>query len=571
MIMKKIMMLFILVLLFSCATASRDENRLSIGVTDSEELLTQIRTHSFEGEKEQIRRTGNRFLSRYGDDPAAVEVRLLVASADVELGFFDEARRLAEDVIRGDTGDRERAEAYLLVAEIEQARGRFDGAAEQILRVLETNVDDRIGAKARQSLTEIVDLLTPEQQDELASVFTTSNGVDIVLESRLEYAEAVGDTATSRELLDRLGTLYAERPTMEPAGGTTVPISSLQPAAGALKIGILCPLNGRFSPVGEAFLKGASLAVKEALKRGSVAVELIVGDTRSNPLTARAAAERLMQEEQVIALVGAVLSSPTVAAAQVAEYNGTVLVSPVATEEGISDIGEWIFQTSSNADTEIIAIARVACLELGLKRLAFLSSDGARSRLLEKRFAKEVESLGSAVCAAEFYQEGSTDFRDNLERLRRSSPEGLFIAADVDDLVLILPQISYYEFGVQLLGTSSWHSRRLLRMSGRDMEGAVFPELPTVKHDEEQLAAAADYVGEPRDEFNTFIVGGYRGVRTILDAVAAGGTDKDALRTVISNMLEHRRHPYLEFVSAGPGITFYTVANEKIEVFSTQK
>jgi branched-chain amino acid transport system substrate-binding protein len=571
--MKKRAILLVLLLSFSCTAGSRDEPRSAIAVTESEELLTEIRTYSFEGEKQRIRKTGNRFLSRFGGDPAATEVRLLVATVDVELGFFNEAKRLAEEVIAGDAGEREQAEAQLVISDVEQAKGRFGEAAERVFRVLDMELDDRITSEARESLGRIVDLLTPEQQDELVNAHTTSNGIDVVLESRLSYAEAVGDTAAVRRLVERLGTVYAERPgtSLEPSGGKTVPVTPLQPAAGIRKIGILCPLIGRFSPLGEAFLRGASLAVKEALKRGSAAAELVVGDTRGNPLTARSAAERLIQEEHVIAIVGAVLSSPTVAAAQVAQYRGTVLVSPVATEERISDIGEWIFQTSSDADVEIIAVARMACRELGLKRIAFLSVDDARSRLLERRFSEEVESLGGLISAAEFYEEGSTDFRDTLDRIRRSSPEGLFIASDADDLVLILPQLSYYEFGVQLLGTSAWHSRRLLRMSGRDMEGAIFPELPTAKQDEQLCAAAADYVGEPYEEFNAFVVGGYKGVRAVLEAISMDGTDKDALRRTMSTALEYRRHPYLEFVSEGPGITFYTVVNEKIEVFLTEK
>ncbi|HER44177.1 MAG TPA: hypothetical protein ENO08_06935, partial [Candidatus Eisenbacteria bacterium] len=157
-----------------------------------------------------------------------------------------------------------------------------------------------------------------------------------------------------------------------------------------------------------------------------------------------------------------------------------------------------------------------------------------------------------------------------LERIRESGPEGLFIASDVDDLVLILPQISYYEFGLQLFGTSAWHSNRLLRMSARDMEGALFPKLPDEEQNEEMLAAAFEYVGESTGEYNTFIVGGYKGARLILSALAEGARDREAVRGVVSRALESRPHKYIEFVS-GPGIDFYTVRGEKFELFMTQK
>lgn len=564
--MRSAIIVSIFLLLMSCASARQDRVSEGREVVESEEMLTRIRTLAFEGDQKEIRKVGKQFLSQFGDDPSAPEVTLLVARADVELGFFDEAKGLTLDLISVDAGKKETAEAYLLLSDVERARGSFPDAARHVLAVLGMELEDRTAVRARDALGEIVELITPDGLDELGSEYATSPGIDILLESRLAYAETVGDTATVHLLQGRLAALYALAPerAREPTGGRTVPVTSRPGESGVPRIGILCPLSGRFSPVGEVFLKGASLAVKEALKRGNGGLELVVGDTGSNPLAARAAAERLIRDEGVIAIVGSVLSSTTIAAAQVAQYKGTVFVSPVATEEGISEIGEWIFQLSMETNTEVIAIARVARKELELERIAFLSSDNTRSRIIARAFSKEVELLGGKICAVEFYEEGSTDFRDLLSRIRGSDPEGLFIASDMEDLVLILPQLSFYEFGVQLLGTSSWHSDRLLRMAGRDMEGAVFPQLPSKAYDTELLYSAANFVGEDLVEYNTFILGGYRGVRTVIEALGESGDDSESLRRTISNTLENRLHPYLTFVS-GQGITFYKIRKEKLE------
>ncbi len=564
--MRSAVLVSILLLLVSCASTRRDRIAEGPEAVGSEEMMTRIRTLAFEGDHKEVRKAGKQFLSLFAGDPSSNEVMLFVARADVELGFFDEAKGIAEDLISADTEPEKRAEAYFLLSDIERAKGRFPEAARHMLTVLGMELDERTTDRAREVLGEIVELITPAGLDRLGGEYGTSTGIDIVLESRLSYAETVGDTATVRLLSERLAGLYAQTPSRarEPTGGRTVPVASRTGVSGVPRIGIICPLSGRFSPVGEAFLKGASLAVKEALKRGRGGIELVVGDTGSSALAARATAERLIRDEGVIAIVGGVLSSPTIAAAQVAQYNRTVLVSPVATEEGISEIGEWIFQAAVETDAEVIAIARVARGKLELDRIAFLSSDNLRSRIIARAFSREVELLGGKICAVEFYEEGSTDFRDVLSRIRGSDPDGLFIASNLDDLVLILPQLSYYEFGVQLLGTSSWQSDKLLRMAGRDMEGAVFPRLPSAAHDTELLYSAASFVGEDLVEDNAFVLGGYRGVRTVIDALGESGTDGEDLRRAISNALENRLHPYLTFVS-GPGITFYRIRGEKVE------
>jgi len=336
------------------------------------------------------------------------------------------------------------------------------------------------------------------------------------------------------------------------------------------RIGVLCPLEGRFAPLGESFLRGASVALKEARRRGIKNIELVIGDTRGNPLESRSVAERLIHEERVDALLGEVLSSSTIAAAQVAELSKTVLLSPVATEEGINAIGNWVFQTSVGSEVEIAALARMACERLGLRRIAFLSSDDLRSRRSALLFADEVERLGGELCIAEFYPEGSTDFADVIGRVRSAAPEALFIASDTEDLILILPQLSFHEFGVQILGSSGWNSKRLIRMVGKDLEGALFPADVDTRGGEQLFTAACALVNEPVGEINQVVIGGYRGTKLLLEAINRSRSGGEPLREEMSRLLEQRRHPFLDLIS-GEGILFYTVRNERAAEFEVLK
>ncbi|MFA4947657.1 MAG: penicillin-binding protein activator [Candidatus Krumholzibacteriia bacterium] len=341
-------------------------------------------------------------------------------------------------------------------------------------------------------------------------------------------------------------------------------------AAQRLRIGVLCPLEGRFGTLGESFLRGASVALKEARLKGITNVDLIVGDTRGNPLECRSVAERLIEEERVDALLGEVLSSSTIAAAQVAEVSKTVLLSPVATEEGIGVVGGWVFQTTTSSEVEITALARMACSRLGLRRVAFLSSDDLASRRVARLFGDEVERLGSELVIVEFYPEGSTDFAESIGRVRAADPEALFIASGTEDLILILPQLSFHEFGSQLLGTSAWNSRRLIRMVGRDLEGALFPADIDQLGGERLFASACALVNEPAGEINQVVIGGYRGTRLLLEALAKSKSGGATLREEMSRLLEKRRHPFLDLV-AGEGILFYTVRNERAVEYGVLK
>jgi len=295
-----------------------------------------------------------------------------------------------------------------------------------------------------------------------------------------------------------------------------------------------------------------------------------VADTEAKPLEAQAVTRRLIREAGANAIVGAISSAATIAAAGVAQFKGVVMFSPVASERGISEIGDYIFQEPDNEEVELIALAKVACGDLGLDRIAFLAPNKPYYRRIEALFKSEVEREGGTVVISEYYEEGETDFRKNILRMKRAAPEALFMPADEDDLVLILPQLSFYEFGVQLLGLSEWDSDNLIHMAQKDISGAVFPEEMGPARDREIYLEAASRVGESREEANRFEVEGYRGARRIINLLSIRGSAGSPLRELMDGALNNRVHPYIERYSEA-GITFYTVRDGKKTAFLTHR
>jgi branched-chain amino acid transport system substrate-binding protein len=538
-----------------------------------DELYASIQAFDYKSDYKELRRAGMQYLSRYAGDSTAKHVQLLVGKANIELKFYDDAKQVLYPLVEEESPDRLRGKAFLLLAEIDYAKGSFGDTAENLLRALSTDLDESARSRASSLLSDVVRLLSGDQLKYITSTYRGAEGIGIALEWSRLFAESVGDTAFAREVNDQLASMQPRIPAPEEFRdhGEAVPVEMRKGLdSEALRIGFLCPLEGRFSPLGDAFLRGASLALKEARRRGMKNIELIVGDTRASALVARSTALRLINDIDVIAIVGAILSSPTITVAQIAEYHGVVLLSPVATEQGIGDIGDWVFQMVADEEVEIISLARLALGELHLTRIAFLSVDDLNSRNMELLFRGEVERLGGEVVASEFYPAGSTDFREYIVRIRSAAPEALFIPSDAEDLILILPQLSFYEFGVQLLGTSAWNSSSLHKTAGRDMEGAIFPAPIDEDAARRRYTAAAAAVGEPAEEINRFIVGGYLGVRTVLEALQRTGADGEALRIDLSKQFENRRHPFLEYYS-GTGIRFHTVRNERVEDFTVLK
>jgi hypothetical protein len=163
----------------------------------------------------------------------------------------------------------------------------------------------------------------------------------------------------------------------------------------------------------------------------------------------------------------------------------------------------------------------------------------------------------------------ASDFRRNIDRIKVASPEALFIPSGKDDLVLILPQLSFYEFGVQLLGLSTWDFDDLLQIVGKDMTGAIFPAETGSNGDRELYLSAASSIGEPREGTNRFEVEGYIGTKRVIDLLTINAPDM-SLRKKMEYLLNNRLNPYLEAISSD-GILFYMVRNSKKELFLTYR
>lgn len=533
--------------------------------------LEVMRTLVAKGDLKGVRREGKRLLASFPGASGAVEARLLLGAADCSLGFYDEAKSVLAPILEGAPASPEKREALLIVAEANRSKGGYAEAAANLLGALSMKPDEKQRAAARAALAELAGLLSQDERRDLGARFVSADGVDLVAGPAPEGKGAAepagrrmgGEPAPARE---------AAQPSRPLTGLRSFPVAvkGRKGGAGTLRIGVLCPLEGRFAPLGESFLRGASVALREARAKGTKNVELVVGDTRGSPILCRSVAERLVREQRVDALLGEVLSSSTIAAAHVAEISKTVLLSPVATEEGIDEIGEYVFQTTAGSEVETAAIARMACDRLGLRRVAFMSSDDPDSRRRALLFRSEVEREGGELCVAEFYPEGTTDFSESIDRVRAAAPEALFIASDTEDLVLILPQLSFHELGVQLLGTSVWSSKRLVRMAAKHLEGAVFPADIESQDGERLFTAACAAVKEPVGEVNQVVIGGYNGTRLLIQALAKSAAGGATLRDELARQFDRRRHPFLDYLSGG-GIPFYTVRGERLVEFETLK
>ena len=253
------------------------------------------------------------------------------------------------------------------------------------------------------------------------------------------------------------------------------PTDELPGDVDALHVGVLVPLTGRYTVLGNAFFDGVQLARDQANREGWRHYILTVRDSEGDPVAAAMAMRAFAAEQRPIAVIGGLLSAPTVAAALTAESFGIPLISPTATNERIQDLGRNTFQTNVTSLFEARLLARLAVDVMLKKRVAIVHPDEPSGMRSAEVFAEEILALGGELVAIESFNTGLTDFRDPLQRVADSRPEVIFVPVGADMLRLLGPQLDFYRTGALILGPSTWNNPGLAEEVGTILERAVFP------------------------------------------------------------------------------------------------
>ena len=100
-------------------------------------------------------------------------------------------------------------------------------------------------------------------------------------------------------------------------------------------IGVLAPLSGSYADYGKSLIEGIKLVFDDFSQVSDKEIELKIMDTYGSPVYATKAVRTLAREEPV-AIIGPLRSESAVGAAIVSSYNGIPLITPTASENGIS-------------------------------------------------------------------------------------------------------------------------------------------------------------------------------------------------------------------------------------------
>ena len=252
--------------------------------------------------------------------------------------------------------------------------------------------------------------------------------------------------------------------------------------AGEARIGIIAPLTGAIYRVGQSTVTGAELAIDQinaacGLQIGGENYEVVpvLENNNSEPETSVEVATRLITEENVIAIIGPQASSQAVPTAEVANEYETPMISPWSTNPNTTLDHPWVFRVALLDPWQGQIIANFAMQYYDAQTAAVLySSDSDYPRGLAENFREAFEAAGGQVVAFEDFLTGVRDFRSQLDTIKDSNPDVLFVPQYYNEVPRIVLRARDSGYNGPIIGSDSWGTPELLELCNPFCDGLFF-------------------------------------------------------------------------------------------------
>lgn len=298
-----------------------------------------------------------------------------------------------------------------------------------------------------------------------------------------------------------------------------------------VKIGLNFELTGEVSSYGTAERNGAQLAIDEfnAREDKPFTVEGVEIDSKGDPAESTTAAIKLIDEDQVAAIVGPATSAPSISTYQAATDKQTPVVSPSATQVDAMLNGdtpyEYAWRVCFEDSYQGAAMAIYAYDTLGDKKAAVINETSDYGQGLAKTFKEKFESLGGEVVAQEQYNAKDTDFASILTKIKGKDFDVLYIAGYYGEAGLIIKQARESGIDCNIVGADGFESEKLAELAGKENLNNVWYTTcyTTVNASDELKSFIDDYTAKYDQAPNMFSALAYDATNLVLDQLEATG------------------------------------------------
>lgn len=443
------------------------------------------------------------------------------AQAYYQKGDYKNAMATLDSVPISEINTKERAEFWNLKGLIDLNAKRSELAAQNFRHAIEENQMQEYrgyyqynlaislyGASKHQEAYDILNAV------DLGSVDSNQQQKVLSLKEKISQAMSIAKKKEPNTAITTTTITGSADATRSGAGPVVItsPEVVYTGAVNRKKIGLLIPLSGKFEAFGKKVQRGVELAFQNSNDSSAKDYEIIAEDSGESAESQLKALQKLVEEHQVIAVVGPVISKGIELLANKAVFYQVPLISLAQVQYPLAS---HLFFCSISSQNQVSQLVNYAMGTKGYQKFAVIAPSNKPGEELSQIFRDQVTAANGQIVHLEYYDPNVTDFRAPVDKiLSLTHPEkrveeqkalaakrkelkitrkttrtaqyynlppivdfdAVFIADEAKTAGQIIPTFTYRDAkNLKYLGITTWNSSQLIQRAGDQAEDAIFP------------------------------------------------------------------------------------------------
>jgi branched-chain amino acid transport system substrate-binding protein len=319
-------------------------------------------------------------------------------------------------------------------------------------------------------------------------------------------------------------------------------------AADAVRIGAIFAVTGPAANLGLPEARTLQMLVDDANASGGILgrkIELTIRDSQGNTEKAVSFAKQLVEESQVLAIIGPTTSGESMALKGYADQNEQILISCAAAATIVNPVAKWVFKTPQMDSFAAQAIF-TTMKSLGISRVGVVVSNTGFGQGGKAQIEKLAPQNGITIAITEVYDSTATDLTAVLAKVKAQNVQAV-VNWSVEPAQSLVPKnMKQMGFEVPLFQSHGFGNIAFVTAAGKAADGIIFPagrllvaDVLPAGHPQKQVLTAYKkaYEAKFHEDVSTFGGHAYDAFLILMEGIRkAGSTDKAAVRDAIEGL-----------------------------------
>jgi len=331
--------------------------------------------------------------------------------------------------------------------------------------------------------------------------------------------------------------------------------SSLGYSAEPIKIAGIFALTGRAAHIGTAQRDAVMIAIDEVNQQGGIngrKLEMVMEDTESNPTKAVMALKKVLESEDVVAIIGPTLTGTAMAMRGFIEKEkipafmhsgGDVILLAPLNKKDPNSRPKWTFKSPYKAADAMGKICQYMSRH-GIKKIGFIYSDEGFGKDGLRNVKVQAPKYRVTVAAQEAFQPKDVDMTAQLTRIEAKGVDGIIAWTVGPAMGIIAKNVKQLGIKAPLFECHGAGDPIFWKVAGEAGEGGMMPSTKIVVGDQLpdsdiQKKKIIDFVNAYRKKFNrepgTMVAYGADAAFIVVNAIKKVGPDRAKIRDAIEN------------------------------------